>query len=264
MISTATLLTFLATIATGVIVGILSALFGIGGGVVMIPIIRLIFSRTAVVSSATSLFAIFPTSVTGVISRHKEGNTNYKVGAVIGVAGALTSPLGASLGSSLPGIYAMVITAVVIVFTAVKQILDAKRLGDKGDNYRNTNKIPAQYQYLAVAALGLFIGVFSGYLGLGGGFIVVPLLSYLLGMNIKEASATSLVAIVILGLPGVITHAFYGNIDYLLGISFIIGSIPGAKLGSLIVKKVSNRGLTIAFAIVLMLAGVALAINELL
>lgn len=251
-------------ISLGLVVGMLSAMFGIGGGVVMVPIIRLLFQQAAPVASATSLFAILPTSISGVISRHKAGNINYKIGALLGAAGACTSPIGAMLASNLPGIIAMILTSVVIIITAVKQFLDAHRLKKEGDNSVSSQKVKGMWYYLGALLLGLFIGVFSGFLGLGGGFIVVPLLCYLYGMTIKQASATSLVAIVILGIPGVITHAIYGNINYLLGLAFILGSVPGAKLGSYIVARMSNRKLTIAFAFVLLLAGVALAVNELL
>ncbi len=255
---------FIFAILLGVLVGMLSAMFGIGGGVVMVPMIRLLFHQAAAIASATSLFAILPTSIAGVISRHKEGNINYKIGALVGIAGALTSPLGATLATHLPGIIAMVLTAIVIIITAIKQFKDARRLRVEGDDSTTQAKASGIWYYLGAILLGLFIGTFSGFLGLGGGFIVVPMLCMLYGMTIKQASATSLVAIVILGIPGVIAHALYGNINYLLALSFILGSVPGAKLGALVVSKTSNRKLTIAFAIVLLIAGVALAVNELL
>lgn len=80
---------------------------------------------------------------------------------------------------------------------------------------------------LTGAAIGLVAGFASGYVGVGGGFLMVPLFISLLGITMKKASGTSLIAVVILAIPGVITQTLHGNVDFVAGIAMAIGSIPG-------------------------------------
>ena len=83
-------------------------------------------------------------------------------------------------------------------------------------------------QYLQGACIGLIAGLASGYVGVGGGFIMVPLMLAVLGIPMSLASGTSLIAIMILAIPGVIEQGLLGNIEYLAGIAIVVGSIPGA------------------------------------
>lgn len=262
--------TAILTVLIGVAVGILSAMFGIGGGVVMVPIIRIIFERAAVVSSATSLFAIVPTSIMGIIARKNDKSINYRVGLTLGIAGSITAPLGATMATRLPGEIAMVITACLIIYTAYKQFkkaaaMKAVELGEKPAASAKPKRKPLEGKAALACgcAIGGLAGIASGFLGIGGGFIIVPLMVAYLGLDMKQATGTSLVAIGILAIPGVISHALYGNIDYLLGLLFILGSIPGAKIGAVFVQRFSNRRLTFLFGIVLVMAGVLLAVREL-
>ena len=82
------------------------------------------------------------------------------------------------------------------------------------------------------AAIGLFAGLASGYVGVGGGFIMVPLMLSLVGISMKQASGTSLIAVMLLAIPGTIEQGLLGNIDYMAGIAVAVGSIPGAVIGA--------------------------------
>ena len=92
----------------GVCVGILSAMFGIGGGIVMVPLIHIAFGQPAAIASGTSLFAILPTSLSGMVARLHDGTIHFPVGIAAGLAGACLSPLGALAASTLPGFYAKI------------------------------------------------------------------------------------------------------------------------------------------------------------
>ena len=110
----------------------------------------------------------------------------------------------------------------------------------------------------------MVVGFLSGYLGLGGGFLIVPLLQALFGFTMKQATGTSLVTVGILAVPSFITHAALGNVVWLLGLLLIVGSIAGTKIGALVVKKVNDRLLTALFGVVLVASGVILAVQEFL
>ena len=113
------------------------------------------------------------------------------------------------------------------------------------------------------ALIGLSAGVLSGYVGVGGGFIMVPLFLSKLNLPMKRASGTSLVAVGILVLPALATQVFLGNVSWFAGLACIVGSIPGATLGAKLQTRVPERALRFCFAGILGVAAVLLVIKEL-
>lgn len=112
--------------------------------------------------------------------------------------------------------------------------------------------------------VGLIAGLASGYVGVGGGFIMVPLFISLLGIMMRQASGTSLIAVTILAIPGVVEQGLLGHIDYIAGIAMAIGSIPGAVIGASLIRKVPERKLRFVFGAFLLISAVVLLFNELL
>ena len=284
------LLSFVIPAIVGVGIGMLSGLLGIGGGVVMVPTFRLAFGMSAVASTATSLFAIVPTSISGAVSHIRQKTCIPALGVACGIGGALTSPLGVWLGTISPGWLIMVVAAVIIGWSAVSMISKAVKMKPASAQPAAAGEVaaaaaPAEPQPVAAApagpaederfpklsakqlltgvCIGAIAGVASGYVGVGGGFIMVPLMLSLVHIDMSKASGTSLIAVMILAIPGVIEQAIFGNIAYLAGIAIVIGSIPGAVLGAKLVKVVPERTLRFVFGIFLLIAAVLLAVNEL-
>ena len=112
--------------------------------------------------------------------------------------------------------------------------------------------------------IGLIAGLASGYVGVGGGFIMVPLFISLLGIMMRQASGTSLVAVTILAIPGVVEQGLLGHIDYIAGIAMAVGSIPGAVIGASLIRKLPERKLRFVFGAFLLISAVVLLFNELL
>ena len=112
--------------------------------------------------------------------------------------------------------------------------------------------------------IGLIAGLASGYVGVGGGFIMVPLFISLLGIMMCQAPGTSLVAVTILAIPGVVEQGLLGHIDYIAGIAMAVGSIPGAVIGASLIRKVPERKLRFVFGAFLLISAVVLLFNELL
>lgn len=113
------------------------------------------------------------------------------------------------------------------------------------------------------AAIGLVAGFASGYVGVGGGFIMVPLFISILGITMKRASGTSLIAVVLLAIPGVIAQCLNGNVDYIAGIAMAIGSIPGAFIGASLIRYIPERKIRFLFGFFLLFAAIILVGNEL-
>lgn len=266
---------FIAPALAGVFVGVMSGLLGVGGGTIMVPIFRLAFGMSPLASTATSLFAIIPTSVSGVVAHTRAKTCVPKLGLALGVGGAVMSPMGVWLASVSPGWLVICVAAVVIGFSAFKMFKKAvkcaptPRAGRAGGNVQaaSAKAVPDQpvlsrKQYLQGACIGLIAGLASGYVGVGGGFIMVPLMLAVLDIPMSLASGTSLIAIMILAIPGVIEQGLLGNIEYLAGIAIVVGSIPGALVGARLVRVVPERQLRFIFGGFLLVAAVMLMLNE--
>lgn len=264
---------FIAPVLAGVFVGVMSGLLGVGGGTIMVPIFRLAFGMSPLASTATSLFAIIPTSISGVVAHARAKTCVPKLGLALGAGGAVMSPMGVWLASVSPGWLVICVAAIVIGFSAFKMFkkavkcAPAPRAGASSAHSASPKPVPDQpvlsrKQYLQGACIGLIAGLASGYVGVGGGFIMVPLMLAVLDIPMSLASGTSLIAIMILAIPGVIEQGLLGNIDYLAGIAIVIGSIPGALVGARLVRVVPERQLRFIFGGFLLVAAVMLMLNE--
>ena len=263
-------LQFAGPAVAGIFVGVMSGLLGVGGGTIMVPIFRLAFGMSPMASTATSLFAIIPTSISGVASHTRAKTCVPKLGVALGLGGAVMSPVGVWLASVSPGWMVILVAALVIGFSAYKMFKKAmaapKRAQNKG-GAKAKQPVPAQpelsrKQLLQGAGIGLVAGLASGYVGVGGGFIMVPMMLAILSIPMSLASGTSLIAIMILAIPGVVEQAILGNINYFAGISIVVGTIPGAWLGARLVRVVPERQLRFAFGGFLLVAAVMLMLNE--
>lgn len=287
------IITSIVLILVGIGIGVLSGMLGIGGGTIMIPVLRLGYGLDAFMATATSLFAIIPISLAGAITHIRARSCFPKLGLLLGIAGAVTSSAGVYLGSVSPSWLIMLAAAIIIVYSAFTMLRKALRMGKKGtdpsvaggqkgtdpatptgnkgtdlhDAHEAEQTPPCAFAFtrknvaLAVV-IGLIAGFASGYVGVGGGFIMVPLMTAWLGIPMKRTSGTSLIAIIILAIPGIVQQAFLGHIDYLAGIMLCVGAIPGAVLGARLVPRVPERTLRFIFAGLLAVAAVMLVINE--
>lgn len=264
---------FIAPALAGVFVGVMSGLLGVGGGTIMVPIFRLAFGMSPLASTATSLFAIIPTSISGVVAHARAKTCVPKLGLALGAGGAVMSPMGVWLASVSPGWLVICVAAMVIGFSAFKMFKKAvkcaptPRAGAASAHSAAPKPVPdrpvlSRKQYLQGACIGLIAGLASGYVGVGGGFIMVPLMLAVLDIPMSLASGTSLIAIMILAIPGVIEQGLLGNIEYLAGIAIVVGSIPGALVGARLVRMVPERQLRFIFGGFLLVAAVMLMLNE--
>lgn len=270
----------IASILVGLGVGVLSGLLGIGGGTILVPVFKLGFGLSAIASTATSLFTIIPTSVSGAISHIRNKSCIPKLGVAAGLGGAVTSSLGVWLASISPDWAIMVAAAIIIgysSFTMLKKAASMKPAKRAADAAAGATEgataapepealppVPSMSaKQLAIgAAIGLVAGVASGYVGVGGGFIMVPLMTQLLSTPMKLTSGTSLIAVMILAIPGVIEQALLGNVHWVIGIAIACGSIPGAAIGARLVQRVPERTLRFIFGGFLLVAAALLVVEQ--
>lgn len=270
----------LGSAAVGIIIGMLSGMLGVGGGTVLVPVFKLLYGMPAIAATATSLFTIIPTSLSGVITHVRNKTCIPLLGVAAGVGGAIVSPFGVWLASISPEWAIMLAAALVIGYSAVtmfqkalklrkKKLAEAKSSGthmEEGSVSAEASELelPSKGRMFGIGlGIGLVAGIVSGYVGVGGGFIMVPLFMQLLGTPMKMTSGTSLIAVMILAIPGTIAQALLGNVDWLAGILIAIGTIPGAAIGSKLMARVSELALRFGFSIFLLIAAALLILNQL-
>lgn len=278
---------FLVSLVVGLAVGVLAGLLGIGGGMLLVPAFKLGYAMDSLMCTATSLFTIVPTSVSGAISHIRNKTCLPKLGVAAGLGGACLSPLGVWLATLSPDWAVMGAAALIIAYSSVtmfRKALKAPKVprgAGAGAADAAAKEAAAEDRAAAIerahaeaptigwreaaigAAIGLFAGLASGYVGVGGGFIMVPLMMSILHVPMKLTSGTSLIAVMILAVPGTVTQALLGNINWIAGIAVACGSIPGATLGAKLIPKVPERQLRFLFAGFLVVAAVLLVVNQL-
>ena len=283
---------FLLAAIAGVIIGVFSGMLGIGGGTLMVPLFRLVFNLSAVASTATSLFAIIPTSLVGAITHIRHHTCIPTLGIALGIGGALTSPIGVWAAQILPAWVVMAAAAAVILYSVSTMFSKALSMGRTKVSAQAQERIETQTAGQATAAqtaqssrdvvdtavapfapsrtliakcfaIGVFAGLVSGFVGVGGGFIMIPLLLSIAHIPMKLASGTSLIAVSILALPAVIEQVMLGNINYLVGLALACGSMPGSTLGARLVKRIPERELRLLFGTFLGFAAILLIAKEL-
>jgi uncharacterized protein len=238
------------TLLAGLASGILSAAFGVGGAVVTTPAIRALGAGPLEAVGST-LPAILPSALVGSIRYRREGLIRWDAVRWTGGTGAIAAVVGAALARRVPGEghLLMLGTAALMALTAARVASSpaaAQPIDPSGAP--SDSRIPAGSSRARLALTGAVAGVLSGLLGIGGGIVMVPAFTAWLRFPIKEAIGTSLACVGILAVPGTATHALLGGIDWSYAVPLAIGVVPGARLGSGLAIRATERGLRLAVA----------------
>lgn len=255
----ATPLNAVLTVAAGVLTGVLSGAFGIGGAAVSTPAIRAL-GVSAVFAVGTTLPSILPSAATGSLGYARESLVSWRVvgwAAPAGVAGAV---IGSLLSERVPGEghWLMIATAVLLAYTSVRMARSptSERAGHSPENERRRDR-PA-----VLLSLGAAAGLLSGLLGVGGGTIMVPGFSELARIPLKTAIACSLVCVGVLAVPATLTHWSLGDIDWRTAGLLSLGVVPGARLGAALAIRARTRRLRLAVAAFLGVVAVVYGVGE--
>ncbi len=234
--------------------GVLSGLFGIGGGTVMTPAVQALLGAPPIVALATPLPAIFPTAITGAWTYRQGGQLDVRAAGWIvgpGIAGAVA---GAALTEVIETRILLIVTAVLLAREAVGILRGARR--------REAADPPVDGRPIVLAGIGLGAGFVSGLLGVGGGIVIVPLLIGILRMPLKRALGTSLLAIVALVIPGTVVHTWLGHVDWAIFTALTVGAVPGARVGARLALGTRERTLRLLIGTFVLIAALAYGLGE--
>ncbi len=246
------------TLLLGVVTGVLSALFGVGGAVVSTPGIRGL-GATAIAAVGTTLPSSFPSAVSGTGRYVREQLVDWRIVAYTAPSGIAASVGGSLLSHVIPGNghWLMIATAALLAYTAWRMSHPAT-LPELVDDVGARRTIrPAQLAGIGVAAGGL-----SGLLGVGGGVVMVPAFAELVRLPLKTAIASSLLCVAAFAVPGTITHWALGDIDWRFAVPLAIGVVPGARLGAALAIRANDVHLRRVVALFLGLTSVIYGAGE--
>ena len=246
-------------------VGVLSGLFGVGGGFLMTPF--LIFMGIppayAVPNEANNILG---TSISGSTTHYLKGTLDYKMGLMIGKINVVIS-LSYMYILAIIGTL-MLVQGITEIDRARKKIVVKKKLHEHywihGLPFRMRFKKSKLYESaFTPIIIGLIVGFIAAIMGIGGAFILVPAMIYIIGMPTKLIPGTSLFVTIFISAIVTVLHAFnYGSIDLILVTVLILGSILGVQVGQKLGEKVDSSQFKTILAILLLLVGIAVAYDS--
>ncbi len=228
---------------SGSLVGFSLGLVGGGGSILAVPLmVYLVGVPSAHVAIGTSALAVAANAATGLISHARALTVKWRCGGMYAAAGVLGALGGSTVGKAFDGQKLLFLFALVMIVVGILMLRGRKAQGIPGAQCNRENAPK-------VLGYGLGTGVFSGFFGIGGGFLIVPGLVASTSMPIINAVGTSLVAVTAFGLTTALNYAFSGLVDWALAGVFIGGGIIGGLAGTLAAKRLSGSGqLTTVFA----------------
>lgn len=241
----------LLVLGLAVLVGVTLGLLGGGGSILMVPLLVYVAGLDAKAAIATSLLVVGATSLAASVPHARQGRVQWRTAGIFGTAGMAGAYLGGRLGTLLPGTWLLLAFAAMMVVTAAAMLRDDDGPDASGTSSQSVGKILAE---------GLAVGVVTGLVGAGGGFLVVPALVLLGGLTIREAVGTSLVVIAMKSGAGVVGYLAGVELDWTLAVQVTVAAVIGAVVGARFVDRIPADRLRQGFGwFVLAMAGVVVA-----
>jgi uncharacterized protein len=250
-------------VALGIFVGVLLGLTGAGGAILSVPLLGFFLHLTVAEAAPIGLLAVSLSAGLGAYLGLRSKIMRYK-------AGLLFSPIGIWLAHQLPNWPLVLIFCLVLLLVSRNMWLQAKRelagiddeLGPPCMLDQTVGKLTWTLPCArALAMSGALAGFFSGLLGVGGGFIIVPALRKFTDLPMKSVVATSLGVLTIVSFGGVLFSNLYGSMNWSLAVPFACGSVVGLLIGRQAVKSISGPRVQQAFAIFALLISAAMMIK---
>lgn len=243
---------FIGLLLSGFI-GLSLGLIGGGGSIITVPVLVYVLGVEAHQAVSMSLAVVGATSIIGTSLHHQHKTVIWKIGALFGGAGIL----GAYFGSRLTYLFSP--SALLLIFATIMIVVASVMFTNKHDESRNTR---SELKTVKAILAGFGVGALTGFLGVGGGFLIVPALVLFGGLAMKEAIGTSLLVIAINCFAGLAGHLQHGGFDVRLTLMVTGLAILGALIGTNLSHRTSPASLKKWFAIFVFLVGIFLVVRN--
>lgn len=220
----------LLTVGLAVLIGVSLGLLGGGGSILAVPLLVYVADLPAREAIATSLLVVGATSAVGVLPHARAGRVRWRTGLIFGLAGMTGAYAGGRLAEFIPAGFLLTGFAVMMLATAFAMIRGRRRTEGK--------PVPHELPAFRVILDGVVVGLVTGLVGAGGGFLVVPALALLGGLPMPVAVGTSLVVIAMKSFAGLAGHLSSVSIDWGLALAVTTAAVAGSFLGGRLAGRI--------------------------
>ena len=243
----------LLTVAhVGIAAGFLSGMFGVGGGILIVPGLVLIAKMDQRIAHGTSLAAVLPISAASLVSYWSHDHVDWRVGLCLAAGALVGAVLGTKLLHILPHRVLAIAFAGILLVTAVRLFLPIES---------GTRSVLTIGSIVALIAIGVATGILAGLLGVGGGVIMVPAMMMLLHMPAAMAKGTSVFVIIPTSIMGTFRNRTKKNVDLRAAATVGLSGIPSAIVGGWISARMSDSVSNVLFASLLIVVAVRLVLQ---
>lgn len=258
---------FLLAVLLGIAIGIVVGLLGAGGGILAVPVLIYLLGQAPHNATAGSLVIVLLSAVTALLSHARAHHVKWKAGFTFGIFAIIGAFIGARIAPGISETLLVTLFAVLLLMVSILMAYRGKQTRHQEENPRQLTveydtdsesdaEPPASSQpekrdlsLISIAAAGLVVGVLSGIFGVGGGFAVVPLLIFIFGFNIRQATGTSLLVMMLTSASGLVGRIGTPvTIDWPIILLFAAGSALGGVLGEPIGRRFRPSTLTFLFS----------------
>jgi uncharacterized protein len=243
------LTTIIASFIIGLIAGVFGGILGIGGGLIMIPLMVEVLKLTQHKAHGTSLVALVFTGIGGATTYALNGAIDIKAAALLALTAVISAPFGARYINVLSERNLKKFFGAFLIFCSVLLFFKPYLANIIGI-------IPGYSRIIILLITGMFTGFLSGMMGVGGGTIMIPVMVILIGLTQHVAQGTSLLVMVPTGSIGAFTHWKMGNVEAGILWGLIPGIILGTYIGGNIANTIPNDTLRLIFASILIIVGI--------
>lgn len=261
--------------ALGLLVGLILALTGAGGGIIAVPLLIFALNWDVAHAGPVALFAVGSSAAVGAFMGLRAGIVRYRAAFLISATGALLTPVGMLLAHRLPAAPLSLCFAAVLLYVAQRMFRQARytppgahlekpdaaacKLDQNTGRFRWTARCAR-----TMVATGMLTGLLSGLLGVGGGFVIVPALRRSTDLPMNAIVASSLMVIALVSSAAVISAAVAGHLDYAVALPFAGGAIAGMLGGRLLAARLGGPRLQQGFAVVAGLVAIGMVVRTVL
>jgi uncharacterized membrane protein YfcA len=270
----------------GVITGVLSGMFGVGGGFLTTPLL-IFYGIPPTVAAASSASQVTGASVSGVFAHRRRGGVDYQIGGVLVAGGVIGAGIGAVLFrmfQDLGQIDTVINILYVVLLGSIGTIMARESLQSmraarsgvaiparKRRHHPMVAALPGRWRFyrsglyispLAPLLLGVVTGILTMLMGIGGGFVLVPAMLYILGMSANVVVGTSLFQILFVTMATTMMHALTTKaVDMVLAVLLLVGSVTGAQIGAKLAQSTNPVRLRLALAVLVLVVAFRMALG---
>lgn len=278
-------------LSIGILAGGYGTIVGAGGGFIFVPALLIVFDMDPALASGSGLVIVLINSLSGVLGYAKQKKIYFKIGLTIGISALPGSLLGVWLLQSYSSQYFYVVFATILValglflfsknspfanklkkqqvvretdsvsYSQAVPTLEGSDPIDNGQPKSSLTETSPILQEKWLIPLGFIMGILSSYLGIGGGWLLVPILIYLFKVSTHKATATSIFSLCLYSSVGVISQLFYSSIDWMTVVWGGIGVIIGSQFGVILAQRIPGRVIIQMLSILLLVIGVRMYFN---